>query len=123
MIAQEHEIARASYAELIRQQLTMLGHDTRSDGLAETPQRVARFHLEHFNNTDDPIESAARHLKAFEAPTHGKVLIDGTATIQGEKVFVLKFLQARDPEWVGRVFFARFFPRRHGGRHQQAQCG
>ena len=40
--------------------------------------------------------------------TPGKVLIDGVATIHGEKVFVLKFLQARDPEWVGRPFFARY---------------
>ena len=71
MIAQEGEITQASYAELIRQQLNMLGHDVASDGLAETPQRVARFHLEHFNNSPDPIEDAARHLKAFEAPTHG----------------------------------------------------
>jgi L-lysine 2,3-aminomutase len=42
--------------------------------------------------------------------TPGKVLVDGVATIGGEKVFVLKFLQARDPEWVGRPFFARFDP-------------
>jgi KamA family protein len=40
--------------------------------------------------------------------TPGKVLVDGVATIRGEKVFVLKFLQARNPEWVGRPFFARF---------------
>lgn len=40
--------------------------------------------------------------------TPGKVLVDGTAEIGGEKVFVLKFLQARDPAWVNRVFFARY---------------
>jgi L-lysine 2,3-aminomutase len=38
----------------------------------------------------------------------GKVAIDGVATIRGEKVFVLRLLQARDPSWVGRPFFARF---------------
>ncbi len=38
----------------------------------------------------------------------GKVLIDGVAELRGERVFVLKFLQARDPAWVGRPFFARF---------------
>jgi len=42
--------------------------------------------------------------------TAGKVLVDGRANIRGEEVFVLKFLQARDPEWVGRPFFARFDP-------------
>jgi KamA family protein len=40
--------------------------------------------------------------------TPGKVLIDGVAEVGGEKVFVLKFLQARDPAWVNRVFFARY---------------
>ena len=42
--------------------------------------------------------------------TPGKVLIDGVAEVHGERVFVLKFLQARDPAWVGRPFFARFDP-------------
>ncbi|MCG6949461.1 MAG: lysine 2,3-aminomutase [Acidobacteria bacterium] len=40
--------------------------------------------------------------------TPGKVLVDGVATIQGDRVFVLKMVQARDPEWVNRVFFAHF---------------
>ncbi len=40
--------------------------------------------------------------------TPGKVLVDGLAEVGGEKVFVLKFLQARDPGWVGRVIFARY---------------
>lgn len=40
--------------------------------------------------------------------TPGKVAIDGVASIAGEEVFVLRFLQARDPSWVGRPFFARF---------------
>lgn len=39
--------------------------------------------------------------------TPGKVVIDGTARIGGEDVFVLRLLQARDPSWVGRPFFAR----------------
>jgi KamA family protein len=43
--------------------------------------------------------------------TPGKVVVDGTATIGDEKVFVLKFIQARDPDWVGRPFFARFDPK------------
>ncbi|MCP3978907.1 MAG: lysine 2,3-aminomutase [bacterium] len=38
----------------------------------------------------------------------GKVVVDGECTIQGERVFALKFLQARNPEWVGRPFFARY---------------
>jgi KamA family protein len=38
----------------------------------------------------------------------GKVAIDGITEINGERVFVLNFLQARDPEWVKRPFFARY---------------
>ncbi len=40
--------------------------------------------------------------------TPGKVVVDGVATIAGEEVFALRFLQARDPDWVGRPFFARY---------------
>ena len=36
----------------------------------------------------------------------GKVEIQGVADIQGEEVFVLRFIQARNPDWVQRPFFA-----------------
>jgi len=42
--------------------------------------------------------------------TPGKVLVDGVATIHGEDVFALKFIQARNPSWVGKPFYARFDP-------------
>lgn len=40
----------------------------------------------------------------------GKVVVDGVPEIYGIKVFALRFLQARDPSWVGKPFFARFDP-------------
>lgn len=40
--------------------------------------------------------------------TPGKVQVDGLTTINGEKVFVLKMIQGRNPDWVNRIFFARF---------------
>lgn len=43
--------------------------------------------------------------------TPGKVRVLGVQTVGGEKVFLLDFLQARNPLWVGRPFFARFDPR------------
>jgi GTP cyclohydrolase I len=58
----------AVYEALIREQLEMLGHDTQADGLHETPQRVARVHMEHFHHSEDPIAEAAALLKPFEAP-------------------------------------------------------
>ena len=38
----------------------------------------------------------------------GKVQILGMNEIHGEKVFTLRFIQARNPNWVGRPFFAKF---------------
>jgi KamA family protein len=40
----------------------------------------------------------------------GKVAIEGVSTIQGEKVFHLTFLQARNADWCRRPFFAKFDP-------------
>jgi len=40
----------------------------------------------------------------------GKVEIQGVTEVQGEKVFVLRFIQARNPEWVQRPFFAKYDP-------------
>ena len=41
----------------------------------------------------------------------GKVQVLGISKIKGEKVFVLTFLQARNPDWVGRPFFAKYNPK------------
>ncbi len=40
----------------------------------------------------------------------GKVEVQGVAEVGGEKVFVLRFIQGRNPDWVQRPFFARFDP-------------
>ena len=42
--------------------------------------------------------------------TPGKVCIDGITEIAGQKVFVLHMIQARDPDLVGKPFFARYDP-------------
>jgi L-lysine 2,3-aminomutase len=38
----------------------------------------------------------------------GKVEVQGVTEINGEKLFVLRFIQGRDSEWVQRPFFARY---------------
>ena len=38
----------------------------------------------------------------------GKVEVQGVSEVAGEKVFVLRFIQARNPEWVQRPFFAKY---------------
>ncbi len=40
----------------------------------------------------------------------GKVEIQGVTEIHGEKVFVLRFIQGRNPDWVQRPFFAQYDP-------------
>lgn len=40
----------------------------------------------------------------------GKVQILGVNEINKEKVFVLRFIQGRNPNWVGKPFFAKFNP-------------
>lgn len=40
--------------------------------------------------------------------TPGKVLVDGVAEVGGRRLFVLKFVQGRQPEWTDRVFFAEY---------------
>ncbi|RMG60739.1 MAG: lysine 2,3-aminomutase, partial [Calditrichaeota bacterium] len=40
--------------------------------------------------------------------TTGKVLVDGILEWGGEKFFLLKYLQARQPSWINRPFLARY---------------
>lgn len=40
----------------------------------------------------------------------GKVHVLGVSEINGEKVFVLEFLQGRNPDWVRKPFFAKYDP-------------
>ena len=41
----------------------------------------------------------------------GKVEVQGVTEIAGEKVFVLRFIQGRNADWVQRPFFAKFDPK------------
>ncbi len=40
----------------------------------------------------------------------GKVQILGVSEVMGEKVFTLRFIQGRNPDWVHRPFFAKYDP-------------
>lgn len=43
--------------------------------------------------------------------TPGKVQLLGISEVKGERVFVLRFLQGRDPKWVDVPFFAKYDPK------------
>ena len=51
------------------------------------------------------LERTARGPVMSASP--GKVMIDGIAQFAGRDVFCCRFLQARNPDWVGRPFFAK----------------
>ncbi len=42
--------------------------------------------------------------------TPGKVQILGVSEVAGKKVFTLRFIQGRNPDWVARPFFAEYDP-------------
>ncbi len=82
--------------------------DTGAKDYFELPL-VEAFHI--FNDAYRQVSGLARTVRGPSmSTTPGKVTVDGIATVHGEKVMVLKFIQARDPRWVGRPFFARFDP-------------
>ncbi len=64
---------------------------------------------EIFREAFTQISGLARTVRGPSmSATPGKVVVDGVATVAGEEAFVLRFLQARNPDWVGRPFFARY---------------
>ncbi len=71
---------------------------------------LARAH-EIFQEAYQMVSGLARTVRGPSMSAFpGKVVIDGVATIGGEKVFALQFLQARNPNWVRRPFYARYDP-------------
>jgi hypothetical protein len=64
-----------------------------------------------FREAQQRVSGLARTARGPSmSATPGKVVIDGVARVGREQVFVLRFLQARDPDWVGRPFFAKYNP-------------
>ncbi len=62
-----------------------------------------------FRNAYNQVSGLCRTVKGPSMScTPGKVQVAGVSEIKGEKVFVLNFLQGRDPSWVGRPFFAKY---------------
>lgn len=62
----------------------------------------------------EALQSLSGVARTARGPTMsalpGKVVVDGVAEVRGEKVFVLSFLQARNPDWIKRPFFAAYDP-------------
>mmetsp|Transcript_20454 Transcript_20454/g.40519 ORF Transcript_20454/g.40519 Transcript_20454/m.40519 type:complete len:120 (-) Transcript_20454:149-508(-) len=60
----------------------------------------------------DALRNCSGLIRTVRGPsmscTPGKVEVTGVEEIMGQKVFVLRFLQCRDAEWIGRPFFAKY---------------
>jgi len=64
-----------------------------------------------FRNAYNQVSGICRTVKGPSMScSPGKVQVVGVSEINGEKVFVLNFLQGRDPSWVGQPFFAKYNP-------------
>ena len=67
--------------------------------------------LEIYRNATKHLSGLARSVRGPSmSAAPGKVTVDGIADVGGRKAFVLRFLQGRNPDWIGRPFFAKFDP-------------
>ena len=80
--------------------------DTGAKRYFEVPlARAQRIYADAIRNVSG-LARTARGPSMSAAP--GKVEVVGVQDVRGERVFVLRFLQGRNPDWVGVPFFAAF---------------
>jgi KamA family protein len=105
-----------AWAELWREGLRLgmipyymfIERDTGARSYFEVP--LARCH-EIFRDAYVQVSGLGRTVRGPSMSAFpGKVRICGVTKVRGEKVFALEMIQARNPEWVGRPFFAKFDP-------------
>ena len=64
-----------------------------------------------FRGAYKQVSGVARTVRGPSmSATPGKVQVLGIADAGGERVFVLRMVQGRNPDWVGRPFFAKYDP-------------
>lgn len=64
-----------------------------------------------FRDAYRQVSGIARTVRGPSMSTNpGKVEIQGITELNGEKLFMLRFLQGRNPDWVLRPFFAKYDP-------------
>ncbi len=68
--------------------------------------------LSIYNKAYQGVSGLARTVKGPSMSTdYGKIELLGINEINNEKVFTLRFIQARNPEWVKEPFFAKYDPK------------
>jgi KamA family protein len=82
--------------------------DTGARGYFEVPLERA---WEIYRQAMQQVSGLARTARGPSmSASPGKVEIQGVTEINGEKVFALRFIQGRNPDWVQRPFFAKYNP-------------
>lgn len=67
------------------------------------------YHI--YRNAYSRVSGVARTVRGPSmSASPGKIHVVGVADVHGEKVYVLQFLQGRNPEWVRIPFFAKYNP-------------
>ena len=103
-----------AWAKMWREQVTMgmipyymfIARDTGAQHYFGIPVVKA---AELFQKAYSQVSGLARTVRGPSMSCDpGKVRINGIATIKGEKVIVLEGLQGRNPDWIGRPFFAQY---------------
>ena len=85
-----------------------VARDTGAQRYFEVP--LARA-WEIFRKAYSKVSGVARTVRGPSmSATPGKVQVLGVTQAGQETVFALNFIQARNPDWVGRPFFAKFDP-------------
>ena len=86
-----------------------MARDTGAQAFFDVPLvRAQRLYADAIRNTSGLCRTARGPSMSC---TPGKVEVTGVQTILGQEAFVLRFLQCRDDEWIGKVFFAKFDPK------------
>jgi L-lysine 2,3-aminomutase len=65
-----------------------------------------------FRNAYNKVSGLCRTVRGPSmSASPGKIQVLGVQEVEGEKVFVLRFLQGRNPAWVDIPFFAEYDPK------------
>lgn len=106
----------AIWAEMWRKQVDLgcipyymfVARDTGSKSFFELPlEKCWQIYRKAYSS----VSGTCRTVRGPSMSTYaGKIQILGVAEINGEKNFVLRFLQGRNPDWVDVPFFAKYDP-------------
>lgn len=102
------------WAEMWRRQVDLscipyymfIARDTGSKAYFEVPlERCWTIFREAYRNVSGLCRTVRGPSMSHDP---GKIEVVGVQEINGEKVFILRFIQGRDPLWVGIPFFAKY---------------